>query len=220
MAVFPLLADPDSYRACEWDLGSDDEGRSYWLGAFRRHLETIGRARGGVLPADLAALSVDVAQASFHARRDAISKLYRYRIWNGEHASPLRRRRAAWFRPALDLDRIRRAARDLSGEHDFTSFQATGSTVRTTVRRLAEVEVRGETRGEITLAFEGSGFLRHMVRNLVGTLLEVGSGRRAPDSMHALLAARNRGLAGPTAPAAGLSLVRVVYGDLPGNSGP
>lgn len=187
----------------ETELGADD----------------LRRALCGVLPADVAVLSVDVAPALFHARRDATMKRYRYRVWNGEHASPLRRRRAAWFRRALDLDPMRRAARDLAGEHDFASFQAAGSTVRTTVRTLSKVEVRGETRGEISLTFDGSGFLRHMVRNLVGTLLEVGSGRRTSDSMPGLLAARDRRLAGPTAPAAGLSLICVDYGDFPGKSG-
>ena len=76
----------------------------------------------------------------------------------------------------------------------------------------------GETRGEVALTFEGSGFLRHMVRNLVGTLLEVGTGRRAPDSMPTLLASRDRSRAGPTAPAGGLTLVCVEYGDFPENS--
>ena len=181
--------------------------------------EALRRALGGVLPADLAVLLVAVAPEAFHARRDAISKRYRYSVWNGEQASPLRRRRAAWFRPPLELEPMRRAALDLAGEHDFSSFQATGSSVRTTVRSLSGVEVGGETRGEIELTFQGSGFLRHMVRNLVGTLLEVGTGRRWSDSMPTLLAARDRSLAGPTAPAAGLSLVRVDYGDFPENSG-
>jgi len=181
--------------------------------------EALRRALGGVLPADLAVLSVAVVPEAFNARRDAISKIYRYRVWNGEQASPLRRRRAAWFRPALDLEPIRRAALDLTGEHDFSSFQASGSSVRTTVRTLSKLDVRGETRGEIVLTFQGSGFLRHMVRNLVGTLFEVGTGRRPPDSMPTLLAARDRTRAGPTAPAAGLTLVSVDYGDFPGNSG-
>ena len=179
----------------------------------------LRHALGGVLPVDLAVISVEIAGAAFHARRDALSKRYRYSVWNGEHSSPLRRRRAAWFRPALDLEPMRRAALDLAGEHDFASFQASGTQVRTTVRTLSRVEVRGETRGEIALTFQGSGFLRHMVRNLVGTLLEVGTGRRAADSMPTLLAARDRRLAGPTAPAAGLSLVSVDYGDFPENSG-
>jgi len=181
--------------------------------------EVLWRALCGVLPDDLAVLSVHDAPASFHANRDAISKRYRYCVWNGEHASPLRRRRSAWIRPALELDPMRRAARDLTGEHDFASFQATGTPARTTVRTLSRIEVWGESRGEIRLTFDGSGFLRHMVRNLVGTLFEVGADRRAPDTMPALLAARDRGQAGPTAPAAGLTLVAVDYGECPGNSG-
>ncbi len=180
----------------------------------------LWRALCGVLPDDLVVLSVDAVPESFNARSDAISKRYRYCIWNGRHGSPLRRRRAAWFRPALDLDPMRRAARDLMGEHDFASFQASRSQVQTTVRTLSRIELWGESRGEIRLTFDGSGFLRHMVRNLVGTLLEVGTGRRAPDTMPALLAARDRSLAGETAPAVGLTLVAVEYGEFPENSGP
>ena len=177
--------------------------------------ERLCAALRGVLPRDLTALGVEPAPRAFHARRDAISKLYRYHIWNAEIASPLRRRRSAWFRRGLDVGLIREAACDLVGTHDFASFQASGSAVQSTVRTLSQLEVEGETRGEIVLSFEGSGFLRHMVRNLVGTLAEVGTGRRAPGSMPVLLASRDRGQAGPTAPPQGLALVRVSYRDFP-----
>jgi tRNA pseudouridine38-40 synthase len=104
-----------------------------------------------------------------------------------------------------------RAARTCRGRHDFASFQAAGSNVQTSVRTLSRLDVTGESRGEISILVEGDGFLRHMVRNLVGTLVDVGLGRRAPDSMTALLAARDRRQAGRTAPAAGLTLLRVSY---------
>ena len=104
-----------------------------------------------------------------------------------------------------------RAAASLAGTRDFRSFQAAGSGVEGTVRTLFRAELLGEAGGELALELEGDGFLRHMVRNVAGTLIEVGLGRRAPESLAALLEARDRGLAGPTAPARGLTLVRVEY---------
>ena len=155
--------------------------------------------------------SAERVPAGFDAQRSARSKRYVYRLWNARHRSPLRAAQAAHVPRPLDLEAMRRAAADLCGEHDFSAFRAAGSTVRTSVRRLTRIGIEGEPGGEIRLIFEGEGFLRHMVRNLVGTLLEVGHGRRAPDSMPALLAGRDRGLAGPTAPAHGLCLEAVAY---------
>jgi tRNA pseudouridine38-40 synthase len=119
----------------------------------------------------------------------------------------------------LDLAAMREAARHLVGTHDFASLQAAGSSVRTSVRTLLRVEVEGTPGGEIHFVLEGNGFLRHMVRNAVGTLLEVGAGRRPPDGLPALLAARDRRLAGATAPARGLTLERVDY-DAPESGNP
>ena len=178
------------------------------------------RALNGNLPRDMAAIAVDVVPGDFDARRTAISKLYRYRIWNGPIRSPLRARRATWVPQRLDLDAMRRAAAELVGEHDFASFQAAGSSVVGTRRRLFRVEVSGDPGGEISIEVDGSGFLRHMVRNIVGTLVEVGQGRRPSDAIPRILAARDRSEAGPTAAAGGLVLVRVEYPDPgPGKSG-
>jgi tRNA pseudouridine38-40 synthase len=169
------------------------------------------RALNGVLPADVAVVEAAEAPAGFDARRDACSKLYVYSIWNAPHPSPLRARTHCWVPSALDLDAMAVAARAFSGRHDFSSFQAAGSDVKTTVRTISRLEVKGESRGDIAIEVVGDGFLRHMVRNLAGTLIEVGRGRRAPDSMAAVLAARDRRRAGPTAPARGLALIRVGY---------
>jgi tRNA pseudouridine38-40 synthase len=171
----------------------------------------LRRALNGVLPADVAVTACERAAEGFHARYGARSKLYRYRIWNGPERSPLRAARSHWVRSPLDLAAMRRAARLLEGTHDFRSFQAAGSAVRTTLRSLLRVELRGEAGGEIELLVEGDGFLRHMVRIVAGTLLEVGLGRRAADSMPGLLAARERRRAGRTAPSHALSLVCVSY---------
>lgn len=174
--------------------------------------ERLRRALNGVLPRSVAVLEVARAPDGFHARRDARSKVYRYGLWNGPVRSPLRAARSLHVERPLDLVALRRAARDLVGCHDFAAFQAAGSQVRTTRRTLLAVAAPGEPGAAIALRFEGTGFLRHMVRNLVGTLLEVGAGRRDPASLPALLASRDRALAGPTAPAHALVLEAVRYG--------
>jgi len=169
------------------------------------------RALNGVLPADVAVLGAAVAAGDFHARHDACAKLYSYRIWNGATRSPLRAARSHWVAPALDLTAMRAAALNFCGRHDFASLQAAGSDVVQTERTLHRLELAGESRGEIEIQVEGDGFLRHMVRNLTGTLIEVGLGRRAADSIPELLERRDRRLAGPTAPAQGLTLIWVSY---------
>lgn len=176
-------------------------------------LETgeLQRALNATLPHDLAVLQVDPVADDFDPRRGARSKLYRYRIWNGGTRSPLRTRRATWVPEPLDLDAMRRAAVALEGTHDFASFQAAGSDVASTVRTLSRIELRGQSGAEIEIDFEGTGFLRYMVRNLTGTLLEIGRGRRSPEDIPRILAACDRSQADRTAPAAGLTLVRVDY---------
>lgn len=171
----------------------------------------LQRALNGNLPDDVAVRAVDVVADDFDARRSSRSKHYRYRIWNHPVRSPLRGRRAWWVRGSLDLDAIRKAAPAFVGRHDFASFQAAGSEVRTTVRSLIRVEVSGAPRDEIVFDFEGDGFLRYMIRNLVGTLVEVGRGARGADEIGAILEARDRAAAGATAAAHGLTLVSVEY---------
>jgi tRNA pseudouridine38-40 synthase len=173
--------------------------------------DELRRALNGVLPAGVAVLAADRVPEDFHARRDARSKLYCYRIWNGASPSPLRAPRAWHVARPLDLEAMRRAARALVGIHDFACFRAAGSGGGSSVRTLTRCQLEGEARAEIRLWVEGDGFLRHMVRALAGTLVEVGCGRRAAGSMAAMLAARDRGGAGRTAPAQGLTLVRVDY---------
>jgi tRNA pseudouridine38-40 synthase len=181
---------------------------------------SLQRALNAVLPEDLAVVSAEIAPEAFHARHHARSKLYRYRIWNGPRRSPLRAARSWWVKRALDPDAMARAGLHLLGSHDFASFQAVGSDAETTLRTLTRCDVvavmaatEPRARGEIEIRVEGSGFLRHMVRILAGTLVQVGSGRREPGSLAAVLAARDRRAAGPTAPPQGLTLVRVDYGE-------
>lgn len=176
------------------------------------------RALNAVLPRDVAVRRIDPVPDAFHARRDALSKLYVYRLWTGPTRSPLRDRTSLWLRAPHDLGAMEEAAGALLGTHDFASFQGAGTPARTTVRSLSRAQLAGAWGGDVSLAFEGPGFLRHMVRNLVGTLLEVGRGRLRPAQMADVLAARDRAAAGPTAPARGLVLVRVRYGDFPAES--
>jgi tRNA pseudouridine38-40 synthase len=173
--------------------------------------EKLKAALNGVVPRDIGVRAVERVADDFEASRGALSKLYRYRIWNARERSPLRSRRYAHVASLLDVASMRDAAGQLLGEHDFTSFRATGSDAKTSVRTLFRLDVSGESGGEIEIDAEGSGFLRHMVRNIAGTLIDVGLGRRRSDAMRALLDAQDRTQAGPTAVACGLTLVSVRY---------
>lgn len=174
--------------------------------------EELHRALNAVLPTDLAVVDLQPAPAGFHARRDAVSKLYRYAVWNGPTRSPRRERSFARVPRRLVLDAMRKAAAPLVGRHDFAAYQASGSSVTTTTRTVWRLDIEGRAGEEIYFWVEGNGFLRHMVRNLVGTLLEVGLGRRSVESPAEVLAGRDRSRAGATAPAPGLTLVEVATG--------
>jgi tRNA pseudouridine38-40 synthase len=163
------------------------------------------------LPADVRVLAAAAMPAGFHARRHAAAKEYVYRLSRAPVLSPLD---ALFVPPApagLDVERMARAAEALPGRHDFSAFALAGGSHGQPFRRI--VSARWEERDEEELAFRivGEGFLRGMVRALVGTLIEVGTGRRPPESFTALLAGRPRQEAGPTAPAHGLVLQQVLY---------
>lgn len=173
--------------------------------------ETLQRALNAVLPRDVVIRELHEAAVDFDARRDACWKRYRYSIWNAPDRSPRRARRTLHVRQPLDLEAMRRAAEQLTGRHDFACFQAAGSAVEHTVRSLYRVDVLEQAEGEVTLEVEGAGFLRYMVRNLAGTLIEVGRGRRAAETIPQLIASCDRRLAGATAAPHGLSLIEVGY---------
>ena len=172
-----------------------------------------------LLPEDVAVREASLAPDGFDARRSARGKRYRYRIENGATRDPLTRR-ISWqlFRP-LDVAAMRAAAAPLLGRHDFAAFQAADCEAHHAVRDVSRLEVTGDPGGRIEVVVEATAFVKHMVRNVVGTLVEVGLGRRAPDSIGELLASRDRRRAGPTAPAQGLCLEAVFYGD-GGGKGP
>jgi tRNA pseudouridine38-40 synthase len=176
----------------------------------RLRAETVCRALNARLPRDVRVLRCEEAAQGFDPRFDAKSKRYRYRLWVAEEAHPLVRRTVWHIRPPLEAERMREACRMLEGERDFGAFRSTGSGSGSAVRTLTLVRLRQSGR-LWRLEFEGKGFLRHQVRAMVGTLVEVGRGRMDLSEFAAALGSGRRELAGPTAPARGLVLVRVRY---------
>jgi tRNA pseudouridine38-40 synthase len=175
-------------------------------------VERIQRAVNALLAPEVVVLEARRAPDGFDARFSATAREYRYRIEAGRWPDPFEAR-FVWHRPAAELaiSTMRAAARDLVGEHDFTSFCRRPQGDGSTVRRLERLAVtRTGTRLEITV--RANAFLHQMVRSLVGTLLDVGTGARSADDMPAILAARDRHAAGSIAPPHGLTLERVVYG--------
>jgi tRNA pseudouridine38-40 synthase len=177
-------------------------------GSFKLTDEVLLRALNAVLPADVRVFSLAEAPAGFHARRSARSKTYRYRIVRAPQPSPLDRRYVLHWPYPLRLGKMRRAAGLFVRTDDFSAFSSNRdrSPVRTVTR--SELRQRGD---EIVYTIEASGFLRYMVRTIVGTLLEVGRGRLEPEAIEAIFRRRDRSLAGPTAAAKGLTLIRVDY---------
>ena len=171
---------------------------------------TVVRALNAILPPDVRVNAVEDVAADFHARFSAREKSYRYQIANVAIMSPFVRA-YAWHVPEpLDLAAMSDAAAALVGTHDFAAFQSAGSDVATTERTLTRSEFvdRG---GLLAYEISGNGFLRHMVRAIAGTLVEVGRGWRPAADLQAVLAGRSRREAGATAPAHGLTLVKVEY---------
>jgi len=197
---------------------------SFSLSHWRARAEDLGRALNSKLPPDIAVSEISDAAADFHAIRDALGKRYRYQlqIGGGRDAFEYRYR---WHLPGpIDVAAMRLAAEQLRGLHDFASFQAAGSDRKTTVRDVRALEIidqdaaggagqggAGEGVKRLAIEVEADGFLYNMVRNIVGTLIEVGRGKRDPAWAAGVLAARGRTVAGPTAPPHGLFLLRVDY---------
>jgi tRNA pseudouridine38-40 synthase len=168
------------------------------------------RALNGLLPADVRVLSAAEALPDFHARRSALSKLYRYVLDTGPVQLPTRRRYAGHVPAPLDLSRTREAAALFVGRHDFASLASSGGTVRTTVRTVARSEARIEG-DSLVYEVEADGFLRRMVRSLVGGIVAAGRGDESVDGLRASLQARDRSAWPAPAEARGLTLVRVDY---------
>lgn len=170
----------------------------------------IAYAMNQRLPEDIRIQKSEEVPSDWHPRRCESIKTYEYRIYRAEFPMPVKRLYTYFVYRSLDVVRMREAAACLEGEHDFKSFCQTGAQVESTVRTLYSVQVE-EQGADLVIRVRGNGFLYNMVRILTGTLIEVGQGRREPESMWDVLAAADRSAAGPTAPAHGLMLVRYEF---------
>lgn len=184
-------------------------------------LEVMKRAFNARLPQDIRVLSIEETDGLFDPRFDALKKRYTYLMSMARNESAFLHKYRWQIKGSLDLDAMREAASLMTGEHDFSSLRGAGCSAKTTVRHIHSLEIRSLDAMEfmtvlmpgnsIKISIEANAFLRHMVRNIVGTLAEVGKGRIAVKDVSAILDARDRRKAGPTAPASGLFLERVYY---------
>jgi tRNA pseudouridine38-40 synthase len=171
---------------------------------------TLKRAMNSMLPPDIAIVDAAVARDDFDPRRDARVRVYEYRLLNRDGRSAFDFRYAWLLSMPLDLSAMNAAARRFIGEHDFASFRSVGSEEKTTVRRVYVSEWSGD-QDRFTYRVEASGFMRHMVRTMVATMVAVGRGKLTPADTTGLIEARERSQAPASAPPGGLFLVEVRY---------
>lgn len=184
-------------------------------------LDVIKKALNSMLPEDIRIMKIAEAGEDFHARYSAIKKRYIYVIANDKDLPVFLNRYVWWIKVPLKIDAMIEASRLLLGTHDFSSFRGSGCSAKSTVRTIYSINLEKtevvpfiftEFKGNfIIVTIEAEAFLRHMVRNIVGTIVEVGKGRFSPEMIKGILNAKDRRLAGPTAPSKGLFLERVIY---------
>jgi tRNA pseudouridine38-40 synthase len=191
------------------DAGVHAKGQTAnFLANLRLDDKELQQALNALLPDDVKVLSLRQAAADFNARRSALSKIYEYRVFNSRIISPFLLRYVLYWPSPLDIRKMAEAAALFRREADFTAFSSNRELypVRKVLR--SEVKKRGK---EIIYTVEANGFLRYMVRTIAGTLLEVGRGKIEPGRVEDIFRENRRSLAGPTAPAKGLCLVKVIY---------
>ncbi len=199
------------YGAGRTDAGVHAEGQVANFFAERSFEPNLLRdAINGNLDRDIRVPEVTPVSDAFNARYSAKLKTYRYRVCTDDIVSPFVYRYVHHYRAGLKIEEMRRGAAGLIGTHDFTAFTVASSDAEDPVRKLGRLDIQQET-DEIVIIVSADGFLRYMVRTIVGTLIEVGRGRRTAASVVAALESRNRANAGPSSPANGLTLVRVDY---------
>lgn len=172
--------------------------------------ETAREYLNRYLPEDIRVLSAKIVPERFHSRLSATSKTYGYYVETGDKKNVFERKYVYGFGKKLDVEAMRQAAEFLIGEHDFKSFCANRRMKKSTVRRIDEIRIV-EHGTKLEFLYTGNGFLYNMVRILTGTLLEIGSGMRQPEEMKEIIEAKNRDMAGRTAPPEGLFLLHVDY---------
>lgn len=218
-AVLKITGEETSLHGCgRTDSGTHARGLvASFFTLSRIPTKNLVKALNSLLPRDIRILSAKQVPHSFHARRSARSKVYRYQVYRGRIMPPHLAREHYHYPYPVDLEVMERAARCFIGEHDFASFAASGAAAKAarnpgmgTIRRIFRCDLRiAGLRMHLTV--EGNGFLHHMVRNMAGTLLEVGRGRIRFQEFVELFSRRDRSMAGFTAPANGLILLRVRY---------
>lgn len=183
---------------------------NFKIDRIRIPLNKLSVALNSTLPNDIRVLSSEIVHENFHAQKSAKSKIYLYVILNNPVQSPFSAR-YSWHIPhKINLNRMRRAVKMLKGKHDFKSFMSVGSNMKSTVRNLIEIKIKKKN-SQIIFTFEADGFLKQMVRNITGTLVEIGSGKREPEEILKILNAKDRTKVGVCAPAKGLFLLEVNY---------
>jgi tRNA pseudouridine38-40 synthase len=200
-----------TYAAGRTDAGVHAEGQVISCRLSRsREGWAVRRALNGNLPETIRVLEASPVPDDFHARRCATAKTYRYQLYLGDIMPPFLTRYAWLFPYRLDLERLAEDSRGLLGEHDFSAFTVSSCQTRTRVRTVTEIRMErdGQT---LKLFFTGNGFLRYQVRTMVGALVDVNRGRLKGGSIEALLEGGNRSMAGVSAPARGLTLMKVEY---------
>lgn len=169
------------------------------------------RAMRAMLPPSISIKKIEVVSDEFHPIAASVGKAYRYYIWNNpDWMSPFIKERVWHVYPKLDVEKMRQASRHLIGRHDFTSFAAVDGSAKSKIREIHTIDI-SQRDDLIEFLFIGGGFLKQMVRNIVGTLAQVGEGKISPDALPAILAAKDRRVAGPTAAAQGLVLAKVFF---------
>jgi len=174
-------------------------------------IRTMQKALNSLLPPDIVIRKVEEVDEDFHARKHSKSKIYEYRILNRNLRSAFHRKYAWYIPQKLNFTEMKKASLSLIGEHDFSAFRSVGSPTRTTVRRVVRAEWKRGREGSIRFEIEANGFLKQMVRSIVGTLVEIGKDRMNAADFQKILESKDRRKAGPTAPAQGLFLKEVKY---------
>ena len=173
--------------------------------------ESLRKGLNSLLPDDIFIKNAEYIPTDFHSRYSTLSKTYEYRILNRTQPDVFLRTSSWHIGPELDILEMEKSMTLLLGEHDFSSFRSSGSGNINPVRTMLRAEIQGPNHGLLQLIFEADGFLRHMVRNIVGTIAEVGMGKMSAEAFSEILHARDRRKAGIKAPPQGLFLVMVRY---------